>query len=89
MTRLKCYRNVAIVFAVCVIDCTREEIKKKTKENYSQTLQYTFHDLWNLTHPRMNLTNSKITILRVYYELKINLKHGICYTALEYSCLIE
>lgn len=77
------------ICGVCHRLYTGRNKKKKTKENYSQTLQYTFHDLWNLTHLRMNLTNSKNTILRVYYELKINLKHGICYTALEYSCLIE
>jgi len=61
MTCLKCHRNVAKVFAVCV-DCTREAIKKKTKENNSQTLQYTFYYLWSLTSSRMNTTNSKNTI---------------------------
>ena len=50
MTCLKCHRNVAKVFAICVIDCAREVIKK---ENNSQTLQYTFYYLWNLTLPRI------------------------------------
>ena len=50
-------RNVK-VFTVSVIDCTREV----AKENHSQFLQYTLYNLWNLTRPRMNTTNSKNTI---------------------------
>ena len=65
MTCLKCHRNVAKVFAVCVIDCAREAKKKKKKkkptENYSQTLQYTFYYLWNLTRSRMTTTNNTST----------------------------
>ena len=59
MTCLECYRKVAKVFAVCH-RWTREVIKK-AKENSSQFLHYTFHNLRNLTRPRMNATNSKNT----------------------------
>jgi len=53
MTCIECRRKVANVFAIFVIDYTREIIKE-TEEITFKTLQYTFYYLWGLTCPCMN-----------------------------------
>ena len=57
MTCMKCRGKVAKVFAIFVIDYTREIIKE-TVEITLKTLQYTFYSLWGLLHPCMNNTSS-------------------------------
>jgi len=57
MTCIKCCRKVAKVFAIFVIDYTRE-IMKGTEEITLKTLQYTFSSLWDLLHPCMNNTSN-------------------------------
>jgi len=56
MTCIKCRRKVTKVFAIFVVDYTRETIKK-TEEITFKSLQYTFYYLWGLTCPRMNNTS--------------------------------
>ena len=62
MTCIKCRRKVARVFAIYVIDYTREIIKE-TEEITLKTLQYTFYSSWGLLHPCMkNTSNNKFII---------------------------
>jgi len=56
MTCIKCRKKVAIVFAIFVIDYTRQIIKE-TEEITLKTLQYTFYFLWGLPYPCMNNTS--------------------------------
>jgi len=57
MTCIKCRRKVAKVFAIFVIDSTREIIKE-TEEISLKTLQDTFYPLWGLPYPCMNDTSN-------------------------------
>ena len=57
MTCIKCRRKVAKVFAIFVIDYTREIIKE-TEEITLKTSQYTFYSLWGLLRPCMNNTSN-------------------------------
>jgi len=57
MTCIKCRRNVAKVFAILVIDYSRETIKER-EEITLKTLQHTFYSLWGVHYPCMNNTSN-------------------------------